>query len=232
MKRDKHECDLQTCMLCRLCIKDWLPAVKANRKNYSLKKGEQLFSEGDPVNGIFFVHTGKVKVHKQWGEEKELIVRFAHAGDIVGHRGVSSEMVYPVSATALEPVSVCFIDLEFFQSSVKVNNQFLYELMMFYANELQESEKKTRNLVHMPVKGRIAHALLQLKNKFGCSEDGAINMTLSRQDLASYTGTTYETAFRIMSELIQENVIAVEGKTIAIKDADRLAQLEREAAGL
>jgi CRP-like cAMP-binding protein len=232
MKREKHDCDLQTCMLCRLCIKEWLPAVKANRKNFSLKKGQTLFNEGDPVSGIYFIYTGKVKVHKQWGEEKELIVRFAQAGDIVGHRGVGSELVYPISATALEPVTVCFIDIEFFKASVKVNNNFLYELMMFYASELQESEKNTRNLVHMPVRGRIAHALLLLKDKFGCAEDGSINMTLSRQDLASYTGTTYETAFRIMSELIQENVISVEGKTIAIKNADRLQQLERDAAGL
>ncbi|SFE02356.1 CRP/FNR family transcriptional regulator, anaerobic regulatory protein [Chitinophaga sp. CF118] len=229
MKKDKHDCDLHTCMLCRLCIKEWLPAVKANRKNLTLKKGQLLFREGEPVNGIYFIYTGKVKVHKHWGEEKELIVRFAQAGDIVGHRGVGSEMVYPVSATALEPVTLCFIDLEFFQASVKVNHAFLYELMMFYARELQDSEKNTRNLVHMSVKGRIAHALLLLRNKFGCSEDGSINMTLSRQDLASYTGTTYETAFRVMSELIQENVIAVAGKTIAVNDVDRLQQLEKEA---
>jgi CRP/FNR family transcriptional regulator len=215
--------------MCRLCIKEWLPAVKANRKNFSLKKGQQLFQEGEPVNGIYFIYTGKVKVHKHWGEEKELIVRFAQAGDIVGHRGVGSEMIYPVSATALEPVTVCFIDLDFFQATLKVNHGFLHELMMFYAQELQESEKNMRNLVHMPVKGRLANALLLLRDKFGTSEDGTIDMTLSRQDLASYTGTTYETAFRIMSELIQDNVIAVSGKSIAVMNVERLRQLEAEA---
>jgi CRP/FNR family transcriptional regulator len=166
-------------------------------------------------------------VHKHWGEEKELIVRFARRGDIVGHRGVGAEMVYPVSATALEPVTLCFIDLEFFQASLKVNHVLLHELMMFYARELQESEKNMRNLVHMPVKGRIAHALLSLRDKFGCTEDGAIDMTLGRQDLASFTGTTYETAFRIMSELIQDNVIAVSGKSIAVLNADKLQELEK-----
>ena len=229
MKKDKHDCDLNTCTMCRLCIKEWIPAVKANRKNFSLKKGQQLFQEGEPVNGIYFIYTGKVKVHKHWGEEKELIVRFAQAGDIVGHRGIGSEMIYPVSATALEPVTVCFIDIDFFQATLKVNHGFMHELMMFYAQELQESEKNMRNLVHMPVKGRLANALLLLRDKFGTSEDGTIDMTLSRQDLASYTGTTYETAFRIMSELIQENVIAVSGKSIAVMDVERLRQLEAEA---
>jgi CRP/FNR family transcriptional regulator len=216
-------------MLCNLCIPAWKPAIAAHRQNFTLRKGQLLFSEGDPVNGIYFVNAGKVKVHKHWGEGKELIVRFAREGDIVGHRGVGSEMVYPVSATALETVNVCFIDLAFFQATLKVNHDFLHALMMFYASELQESEKNMRNLVHMPVKGRIAHALLALVNKFGANEEGYINMTLSRQDLASYTGTTYETAFRIMSDLIQDNIIAVSGKSIAVKDPAKLALLEQEA---
>lgn len=226
MKKDKHGCDLQSCMLCNLCIPAWKPAISANRQSFTLKKGQTLFREGDPVTGIYFINAGKVKVHKHWGEEKELIVRFAKEGDIVGHRGVGSELLYPVSATALEPVDLCFIDLAFFQATLKVNNDFLHALMMFYASELQESEKNMRNLVHMPVKGRIAHALLVLLKKFGANEEGNINMTLSRQDLASYTGTTYETAFRIMSELIQENIIAVSGKSIAVKDPERLRQIE------
>lgn len=225
MKKDKHACDLKTCILCRLCLKEWTPAIEAHRKNLSVKKGQLLFREGDKVNGIYFIYEGKVKVHKHWGVEKELIVRFAQQGDIVGHRGVGSEMVYPVSATALEHVTVCFIDLEFFQASLRVNHTFLYELMMFYAQELQGSEKNMRNLAHMPVKGRIAHALLLLKNKFGFDDDGFINMILSRQDLASYTGTTYETAFRVMSELIQDNIIAISGKHITITNEEKLQQL-------
>lgn len=229
MKKDKHGCDLQSCMLCKLCIPAWKPAIAAHRQSFTLKKGQMLFREGEPVNGIYFVNAGKVKVHKHWGEGKELIVRFAEEGDIVGHRGVGSEMVYPVSATALETVDLCFIDLTFFQATLKVNHDFLHALMMFYASELQESEKNMRNLVHMPVKGRIAHALLILLKKFGAREDGYINMTLSRQDLASYTGTTYETAFRIMSELIQEDIIAISGKSIAVKDPARLQVLEAEA---
>lgn len=229
MKKDKNACDLQTCMLCRLCVKEWIPAVGAHRKNILLKKGQVIFNEGDPVTGIYFIFSGQVKVHKRWGGEKELIVRFARKGDIVGHRGVGSKMIYPVSATALEPVTVCFIDLEFFQSTLTLNNNFLQELLLFYANELQESEENMRNLVHMPVRGRIAHALLKLRDKFGFNEEGFIEMTLSRQDLASYTGTTYETAFRIMSELIQENVIAISGKSMAVLNTDRLMQLEKDA---
>jgi CRP/FNR family transcriptional regulator len=77
MKRNKNNCDLQGCSLCRGCLKEWLPALDANRKTYDFKKGEPIFTEGEPLAGIYFLLSGKAKVHKRWGEEKELIVRFA-----------------------------------------------------------------------------------------------------------------------------------------------------------
>ncbi len=45
------------------------------------------------MTGIWFINRGKFKVHKQWGEDKELIVRLARDGDIVGHRGMGSDNV-------------------------------------------------------------------------------------------------------------------------------------------
>jgi CRP-like cAMP-binding protein len=221
MKKSKQDCDISTCMLCKLCLKEWKPAVSVHRQNFYYKKGEVLFNEGDEVNGIFFIYEGAVKVHKHWGE-KELIVRFAKKGDIVGHRGLGKENYFPITATTLEPVTVCFIELDFFLASLKVNHAFLYELMMFYAKELQESERNMRNLAHMSVKGRIAQALLTLKNKFGVSEQGFIDLVLTRQDLASFAGTTYETVFRMLGELIEQNVIITEEKKIKIIDEYKL----------
>ncbi len=228
MRKSKTGCNVNTCLLCKLCLKEWIPAVNANRKNFHYKKGEVLFNEGDEVTGIYFIYEGTVKVHKHWGNEKELIVRFAKKGDIVGHRGLGKENFYPVSATALEPVTVCFIDLDFFRASLKVNHNFIYELMMFYAKELQESEKNMRNLAHMPVKGRIAQALLALKDKFGINEEGFIDLVLSRQDLASFAGTTYETVFRILNQFMEENIITASGKDIAIINVEALLNFTKK----
>lgn len=222
MKKNKHNCDLKSCTFCRSCLTEWLPAVHANRKNYHFAKGEKLFTEGDKVEGMFFINEGKVKVHKKWDDEKELIVRFAGNGDIVGHRGLGNDIYYPVSATALEPVTVCFIDLPFFLSSLKVNHDFTYKLMMFFAEELQESERKMRNMAHMPVKGRVVMALLKLKDKFGISEEGFVDIVITKQDIASYAGTTYETVFRIMNELAEEGTICMAGKNYSILNNDQL----------
>ncbi len=222
MKKNKHGCDLKSCFLCKLCSKDWLPAIDIYRQSFHVNKGEILFTEGSQVTGIYFIYKGTFKVHKKWTDDKELIVRLAKSGAILGHRGLGNDIYYPVSATALEPSEVCFIDLGFFQSTLKVNYQFLYELMMFFAGELKESEKRMRNLAHMPVKGRIAQALLYMHAKFGITQDGFLNINLSRQDLASYTGTTYETVFRIMNEMVQEGSISLSGKNICVLDTSKL----------
>src|SRR5258708_35226270 len=99
MKKNKNGCDLESCFLCNRCLPEWKPAIAEHRDSLHFRKGEMIFKEGDKVEGIYFVCSGKVKVHKQWGTEKELIIRLARKGDIVGHRGLGQDSIYPISAT-------------------------------------------------------------------------------------------------------------------------------------
>ena len=224
MKKTKATCDLKTCLLCQLCQQEWIPAVAAQRSNFKYNKGEMIFEEGNEVKGIYFVYEGTVKVHKHWGDEKELILRFAKNGNIIGHRGLGKDLVYPVSGTAIEPTTVCFVELDFFKASLKTNYEFLYELMQFFANELKDSERNMRNLAHMTVKGRVAQALLTLEEKFGNTPAGFLNISITRQDLASFAGTTYETVFRVLNELADDKAIATDGKEIKIIDKAALVK--------
>lgn len=218
MKKTTRECDLKSCFLCQSCIHDWLPAIAGNKVNISLKKGQEVFREGDAVEGIFFVFSGKVKVHKRWDNDKVLILRFAQDGDILGHLGLGDSPIYPISATAVEDTMVCFVKMDFFESSLNVNPQFTIKLMRVFANALQESEKRMRNLAHMPVKERIAQALLSLKEQFGLNADGYIDIELTRQDVASYAGVVYETYFKVTQDLSQHNLIETNGKSIKLLD--------------
>lgn len=228
MKKKANHCDLKSCFLCQRCLPEWIPAVGTHRKNLSFRKGELIFQEGEEVKGIYFVYRGTVKVHKKWGSEKELIIRFAREGSLFGHRGLGQDHYYPISATALEPVEACFIDLDFFRASLKVNQGLSHGLLLFFADELQASERKMRDLAHMQVKGRVAQALLHLREDFGLTAEGNIGLTLSRQDLASLVGATYETVFRIINELAQEGLIVLDGKNIAIADEVRLTDYTKE----
>lgn len=222
MGKTKNDCDLKSCFLCKACSNEWLELVGIHKKNIQYKKGETIFKEGEPVQGIWFLYNGKAKVHKPWGKQKELIIRFAADGDVLGHRGIGSNHTYPVSATALEPTLTCFIDSTFFVSSLKMNPELTYRLMMFYAEELQATEHRMRNLVQMDMKGRMADSLLTIQNRFGKDEKGNINMIISRSDLASFAGTSYESMFRILNELVSDNVIELMDRNIKILDENKL----------
>ncbi len=225
MKKTDVLCDTQTCFMCQNCLQEWRPAICANKTNLRLKKGATLFKEGDPVTGIYFVYSGSIKVYKQWDAEKDLIIRFAKEGAIVGHRGMGDDLIYPISATALEDSVICYVDLKFFESTLRVNSELTYQLVNFFASELRVSERRMRDLAHMPVKGRVADALLKLQAQFGVTESGLININLSRQDLASYAGATYETVFRVINELVSENLISLTGKSINIVNQELLTNL-------
>ena len=94
--------------------------------------------------------------------------------------------------------------------------------MTFYADELQNAEKRIRDLALMNVKGRIADTFLMLHKKFGVDEEGYINITLTKQDVASFAGTIYETFFKITGEFVKQKIIRYSGKRLKILKPARL----------
>jgi CRP-like cAMP-binding protein len=221
----KTNCNLFDCFLCQHCMLEWRPLIGLNKVTRTFKKGKTIFNEGDAVEGIYFVYKGWVKIHKEWTHPKELILRFAGAGDIIGHRGLGNKKTYPVSATALDDSTMCFVREDFLETSLKANPELTYSLMHFYAAELQKAERRMRDLVHMEAKGRLAGTLLEMDSKFGKNQEGYISMAVSRQDIASYAGITYETLFKLFNDLKKEKLISTSGKMIKIKNEVKLNQL-------
>jgi CRP-like cAMP-binding protein len=218
-------CDLTHCFLCRHCIPEWKDLTIQHKKTIFFKKGKALFGVGEPVKGIFFLYSGAVKIHAPWADSREMIIRFARGGEIAGHRGLVGDAVYPVSATALEDTVACFVTNEFLELSLKSNPTLTYTLMYFYAAELQKADQKMRDMIHMEVKGRIARALLDIADTFGTTPEGYFGLTVSRQDIASLAGTTYETVFKFFNDWIGLGIIRTSGKAIRVDKRELLVQM-------
>lgn len=222
-------CDIKTCFLCKNCTPAWRELVALRKEIVSFKKGDVLFKEGDAVTGIYFLHSGAVKVQKNWTGDKDLIIRFCKPGDIVGHRGLTPDAKYPVTAIALAQSEACYITTGFLETTLKADPGFMYQLLHFYSAELQKTEVRMRNLALADVRARIAETLLELLTTFGKNKNQYITVPVTRQDIAAYAGTTYETVFKILKTLVTAKIISTSGKSIRINDETKLRKLFKTA---
>ncbi|WP_242085012.1 Crp/Fnr family transcriptional regulator [Aestuariivivens sediminis] len=192
-----------------------------SKREIFCKKGQQFIIEGAPVNGLFYILKGKVKVFRTGINGKEQIVRFAKNGEIIGHRGFGTEEYYSIGAIALEDSVLCYFSKNVLQDILRKNPEFTYDMMLFYANELNKSESKVKSLSQMTVRERVVDTLLYINRKFGDLR-GYLNLPLSRKEYADYAGTTEEQVIRVFSALKKEKLIASQGKKIGIKNVQLL----------
>lgn len=185
------------------------------------KKGQQFIMEGAPVNGLFFIKSGTVKVFRTGINGREQIVRFAKPCEIVGHRGFGTQEYYSIGAIALQNTELHYFSKEHLQKVLLSHPKFAYDMMLFYANELNRSENKIKSISQMTVRERVIDTLLYIHRKFGDLR-GYINLPLSRKEYADYAGTTEEQVIRMFSTLKKEGLIVTKGKKISIVDVKLL----------
>ncbi|WP_445955638.1 Crp/Fnr family transcriptional regulator [Yeosuana sp.] len=191
------------------------------KNNLRCKKGQQFIMEGAPVNGLFFILKGKVKVFRTGINGREQIVRFAKEGEIIGHRGFGTEEYYSIGAIALEDTKLCYFSKNNLQEALLNNSKFAYDFMLFYANELNKSESKVKSISQMTVRERVIDTILYIHRKFG-DTNNFLNLPLSRKEYADYAGTAEEQVIRVFSALKKEKLIVAKGKKIGITDIQLL----------
>ncbi len=201
---------------------DYLENISDLINIIACKKGQQFVMEGAPVSGLFFVCQGKAKVLKTGIYGKEQILRLVGEGEMVGHRGFGTSNKYGISAVALEDCILCNFSNEVMEKMLYDLPNLTYDLMLFYAEELNRSETKVKALAQMTVREKVIDTLLYLQRKFGVNHKGFINILLSRKEIADYAGTTDEQVIRMLSSLKKEGLVAVSGKRIEILDIEKL----------
>lgn len=214
-------CTNENCLIKRNLKSDVALDLAQQKSEIRCKKGQQFILEGAPVSGLFFLLKGKAKVFRTGINAKEQIVRFASKGEIIGHRGFGTEEFYSIGAVALEDTILCYFSKENLQKALLSDAVFSYDLMLFYANELNKSESKVKSLSQMTVRERVVDALLYINRKFE-HKNNYLDLVLSRSDYADFVGTTEEQVIRVLSALKKEKLIVTHGKKIGIPNVSLL----------
>lgn len=216
-------CTNETCLIKKNLghIDNINPEITEQKHTIQCKKSRQFIMEGAPVNGLYFIYSGKVKVIKTGYNGKEQILRLSKDGEVIGHRGFGMGETYKIGATALEDTVLCNFSTALLKEILLSEPKVTFDFMHFYAEELNRSETKVKTMSQMTVREKVIDMLLYLYRKFG-EENGAIGIELSRKELADYAGTTDEQVIRILSALKKEHLIHTKSKLIKILDVPKL----------
>jgi CRP-like cAMP-binding protein len=192
--------------------------------SFTCRSGQQFILEGAPVNGLYFVYSGSVKVYKHTANADSQIIRFSKEGEIVGHRGFATNYVYDVSATAMTDSVLCNFPTTVLIEMLHNAPALMFDFMMFYADQLQKSEANAIRFAKMSIKEKVVNGLLFIHHKFG-QEGGYINIQLSRKDIADFAGTSMDQVIRVISSLKKDGYLQTIGKKIKIVDVESFQNL-------
>lgn len=191
----------------------------------SFKRGSTLYHEGNRINGFFCIEKGILKIFKTGIDGKEQIIRFAKKGDIIGFRSVLSHELACTTAEVIEDAVTCYISGETLLSLVKQNGNFSVELMQLTCKELGEANAYITDIAQKTVRERLAEILVHLKNEFGLDENGFLQISLTREELANIVGTATESVIRLLSEFKQDQFIDLNGRKIRILNLSGLVRV-------
>ncbi len=226
MKINCSECKNSNCFVKNLNSEKKLSELKSV---YKLKAGQFIFKENNPFDGIYIIYSGKVKVFSTGYKDKTQIIRLANDGLILGHRGLGKKH-YSISAKTLDETTVCFIDNDIFYETLKSDHELTYKLMLFYAEELRNAEKRMKSLAQMTVREKVAEAILLASKTFGIKTEDpniiVVDALLNRNDIAEIAGIRVEQLIRELTELKKEKIISINSnKHIVINDVKSLNTL-------
>ncbi|WP_324674750.1 Crp/Fnr family transcriptional regulator [Hymenobacter sp. GOD-10R] len=188
-------------------------------------KGQTIYREGSPALGLYCVHSGKIKVIKVGGDDKEQIVHLGKAGEVLGLAALIARSNHLASAVALEDCVVCFVPRTSFLYLLSSNLQFCTSLLKVLADSLHKAEQGMLRLAYKPVRERLADALLLLLHTYQTTDQAQFSIAISRDDLAALVGTAKETTIRLLSEFKDKGIIASKGSQITILKPEKLVEI-------
>lgn len=220
------------CVCCNLKInifrfltEDELNDMNKGRFEVHFNKGETIFKQGGPLTHIACITNGMSKVYIEGVNGKNLLLKIARSGEIVGGPGFQVDNRHHFSVSALEDSKACFIEVQAFENAFNSNKRFALEFIKHLNLATISLYNKLQNLTQKQMHGRIADTLIYLANQIHLN--AKFETTLSRQDLADMSGMTKESSIRILKDLKDDKIIQFEGNNFHILNPAQLEAISK-----
>jgi CRP-like cAMP-binding protein len=156
----------------------------------SFAKKHTIFAQGDDMDGIFFVQTGKIRLSVVSDDGREAVLGILNAGDFFGEGGLAGQVTRMSSATALTDCVLLNVDktalLREMTSQPKLSALFMKYLLK---RNIRYQDDLVDQLFNSSEK-RLARVLLLMAH-FGTDKVTEMSIPrLSQETLAEMVGTT------------------------------------------
>lgn len=209
------------------CSPEWRELMRSRNTRQSFRKGEAIFKQGDVADRMYMIEHGRVKVVASYAKGRDRIVRLAGDGEVLGHRGIGTDLIYTANVITLSETEVNIIPMSLFLSVLKANNLFCYHFLLFFVDELRVLDQQARDILNMTVTQRVVKALRMNMDAFGfdAKDKKRMAFTISRKEIALIADTTYESVIRSLAELQELGLIELVGKQVRIMKKKELLAL-------
>jgi CRP/FNR family transcriptional regulator, nitrogen fixation regulation protein len=200
--------------------RDEFGAIEAVGSPMRFGPNEENFGETKPAEYVYKLTKGAVRTYKSPCDGRRQIGGFYLPGDIFG---LESGNEHQFSAEAIKDVRVLVGRRSAIVSLAERVCDAARELWSFAGRELNRVQEHLLPLVKR-AQQRLASFLLEMSARLAATD--AIELPMSRQDIADYLGLTIETVSRTMTQLASEQAIGLpSARRIVLRNSGAFRQL-------
>ncbi len=180
-------------------------------------RGEVLFWEGDPCEGLNIIRQGSAKIFRLSPQGRQYIVRILQEGDTFAEVPAFDGAPNPANVEALEDCSVWVIEAEMLRGLILSQPQFSQKVLANFGRMLRGMVYKVSEMAFYQVTHRLARLIGEM-----VEEKSMPHWT--QEQLAARLGTVREVVSRSLKELERSGAIKVEDRRIRVVDSEIFRQ--------
>ena len=196
-----------------------LASIAAVAKTRRYAKDDVIFHADESGDVFCLIKEGQVKVTMISPEGKEIILSLLGTGEFFGEMALIEDEPRSATVVATEALELVTIWRSDFLQILAENFSITKKVLMEMSHRLRNASNRIESLATMDVYGRLARFFLDLAREQGKSLDnGYVAVTRpTHQAIANMIGTSRETVSRLIHDLMRQNLLLSEGKTIYLR---------------
>ena len=197
--------------------------------NITLPAQASLFTKGEDARCLYLICGGYLKLVAGDIEDRQMIVRVAGPGSMLGLYAVLSQGAYEVSAESLTAAQLRPVERERFLAFLSNHKEAQIRAVQCICQEYRFAlQDACRVALTETVAARLARLLLELANQIGEHLDGGcfrFPLLLTHEEMASMACTTRETVTRTLGQFRKDDWISIEDSLITLLQPEKLQTL-------